>query len=74
MLLNLQIYLFMICAYDYMFCSMVFFIDQLKAIQFYHGVTNFYNLVELLAKMLNIWACIIDKYLTYGNSLTYFNS
>jgi len=44
---------------------MVFFIDQLKAVQLYHGVTNFYNLVELLAKMLNIWAGIIDKYLTY---------
>jgi hypothetical protein len=33
---------------------MVFFIDQLKAVQLYHGVTNFYNIMELLAKMLNI--------------------
>jgi hypothetical protein len=36
------------------FCSIVFFIDQLKVIQLDHAATDFFNLVELLAKMLNI--------------------
>jgi hypothetical protein len=53
MLLNLQIHVFVICTYFVLWCSLLIS-HQLKGIQLYHGVTDFYNPVELLAKMLNI--------------------